>query len=250
MGKSAPSVDSTGNKIAENKLTYCNDGFLGKQLPDFDSLLWLQGENEARAALASSCTIKVILIWAKFPKGDWHAIQQFEFLAKKYPAVQFLGISSDSTWETAEEMLAFASGSDHKDVNLYKFKYTFPAAYDPDRQVITAFRKLGGVSTLGAGYAFIVDKADTIVWKEVIDMRVLASSSDPAICMHYWNHLLPDNQFPDQLNRLVHDEELVRNGPRPDDDDDDDDDSEEVVYGEGEGIGGDLDAFADGDGDY
>ena len=43
--------------------------------------------------------------------------------------------------------------------------------------------KLGGVSSLGAGFAFIIDKFQTIVWKEVMDMRVLACATDATVCI-------------------------------------------------------------------
>jgi hypothetical protein len=223
-------------------------------MPHLDDLVWLQGEDEARAALVTP-TIKVILFWAKFPKGDWHAIQQCENLAKKYPSVQFIGISCDILASAEEIVNMHANGQDHKDINMYKFNYTFPAAFDPDaaeggktvpRGVNTAFKRLGGLSALGAGYAFIVDKADTIVWKEVIENR-WCSSSDPAICMRYWQNTMPDSQFPDQLNLLVNGCELVSNGPRPEEEDDGEADECEM----GEGAGAYVDAFADdADGDY
>jgi len=252
--KSAAGINSTGNKIPEGKLTYSDDRFLGKPMPHLDDLVWLQGEEMARAALASP-TIKVVLFWAKFPKGDWHAIQQCEKLAKKHPSVQFIGISCDILASAEETVNVHANGQDHKDINMYNFKFTFPAAFDPDvaeggktvpRGVQTAFKRLGGLSSLGAGHAFIVDQTDTIVWRELIENR-WCSSSEPEICMRYWQNCMPDSQFPDQLSLLVNGCDLVSNGPRPVEEDDGEADECEM----GEGVGACVDAFADGEGgDY
>jgi hypothetical protein len=200
--KSAPGLDASGNVIPEKKLTYSDDPILGTKLPDLGSLQWFQGEKEALDAL-SSPKVKVVLFWAKFAKGDWHAIQQFEIMSKKYPGVDFLGISCDPSLDTAGGILDDANGGDYTDINLYKFKYTFPAAFDPDRKVNSAFRKQAGMSSMGAGWAFIVDKFQTIVWKEHIDMSPIASANQPAVCMHYWSHVIPDCQFLDQVSGLL-----------------------------------------------
>ena len=80
--------------------------------------------------------------------------------------VEFLGISCDPKKEEAEKILKKANGEDYGELNMTNFRYTFPAAYDPDRKVNKKFMKLGGLSSMGAGYAFIIDKFQTIVWKE------------------------------------------------------------------------------------
>ena len=116
--KSGPGLDASGNKINETRLTYSDDNFLGKKLPDLSSLQWFQGEDEAQAAL-SSPKVKVVLFWATYAKGDWLSIQQFQLLSQKYPDdVEFLGISCDPSYDKAEEILV-CDGRDFTDINLY-----------------------------------------------------------------------------------------------------------------------------------
>ena len=171
--------------------------------------------------------MKVVVFWAKFAKGDWKAtIHHFEQLSKQFPQVDFLGISCDPKKEEAEKILKKANGEDYGELNMTNFRYTFPAAYDPDRKVNKKFMKVGGLSSMGAGYAFIIDKFQTIVWKEFINM----------------NHELSACQFTDQLTILQERGEgrkhLVKNGDRPEDPDE-----EEEITAD---VGGDeFDAFAD-----
>jgi hypothetical protein len=58
---------------------------------------------------------------------------------------------------------------------------------------------------MGAGYALIVDKFQTIVWKENINMT----------------HLIEANQFLDQLDSIVQSggsaKGIAKNGPTPED---------------------------------
>ena len=99
--KSAPGVNCSGKAMPADKITYNDDGFLGKKLPDLDSLEWFQGADEAKAALCSPKN-KVVIFWAKFAKGDWKAtIHHFNELSKKHPNVEFLGISCDPKKEEA-----------------------------------------------------------------------------------------------------------------------------------------------------
>jgi hypothetical protein len=229
--KSAPLTGASGKPIPEKYITYDDDNFLGKKLPDLESLEWIQGGETAKASL-SSPDVKVVLFWAKFAKGDWLTIQQFENLQQKYPSVNFLGISCDPKIEECKKILKKADGSDYPEINLFKFKYTFPAAYDPDSKVKNRFMKVGGIQSMGAGYAFIIDKFQTIVWKEFINMT----------------HLLPENQFLDQLDVIVKNGGsakgvVIRNGLRPEDENEEE--QIDVDFDEG------LDAFDDqGNGDY
>ena len=213
--QSAPGVNSSGEPMPEGRITYADDGYLGRPLPALDGLRWLQGEEAARAALARP-TVRVLLFWAASPKAGWHAIQQCEKLAQRHPAVQFLGVSCEHSLAAAEALLhCHAQGADHRDVNLYQFRCTFPAAFDPGRRVHARLEQLGG-GALAPGTALVVDAAGAIVWKEQIDLRRLASSSDAALCMRYWSGPpLRDCQLPDQLRLLARGAALVSNGARP-----------------------------------
>ena len=129
---------------------------------------------------------------------------------------------------------AQANGGDFPEINLFNFKYTFPAAFDAEGKVKKRFMKLGQIQVLGAGTAFIIDKFQNIVWKEFINMT----------------HLLENNQFVDQLDLIIENrgsaKTFVKNGPTPEDDA-----SEEEIQGGDDTAGDDLDAFADeGTGDY
>jgi hypothetical protein len=230
---SAPGIGANGKEIPEKYICYDDDRFIGKKLPNLDDLDWFQGEEAAIAAL-SSPDVKVILFWAKFAKGDWLTIQQFENLQAKYPTVNFLGISCDPKESECKKILAKANGGDFPEINLFKFNYTFPAAFDAEGKVKKRFMKLGQIQVLGAGTAFIIDKFQNIVWKEFINMT----------------HLLENNQFVDQLDLIVENrgsaKTFVKNGPTPEDDA-----SEEEIAGGDDTAGDDLDAFADeGTGDY
>jgi hypothetical protein len=230
---SAPGIGANGKEIPEKCITYDDDRFLGKKLPNMDELDWFQGNDVAQAALASP-EVKVILFWAKFAKGDWYTIQQFENLQKKYPNVNFLGISLDPKESECKKILVKADGGDFPEINLFKFNFTFPAAYDADGKIKNRFMKLGGLQSMGAGFAFIIDKFQNIVWKEFINMT----------------HLLEANQFLDQLKAVVGNDGsaknvIIKNGPRPEDD------CVEEDTGDLGGVQDELDAFADeGSGDY
>ena len=57
---------------------------------------------------------KTILQMAKFAKGDWKAtIHHFEELTKKFPKVEFLGISCDPKKDEALKILKKANGDDY-----------------------------------------------------------------------------------------------------------------------------------------
>jgi hypothetical protein len=204
-GKAAPGIGCNGAALPEKSICYDDDLMLGKKLPRLEELDWFQGNDVAQAAL-SSPQVKVILFWAKFAKSEWLTIQQFQNLSVKYPSVNFLGISCDPKEEECKKMLKKANSGDFPEINLYNFKYTFPAAYDVDGKVRKRFMKLGGLQTMGAGYALIVDKFQTIVWKENINMT----------------HLIEANQFLDQLDSIVQErgsaKKIVKNGPAPEDD--------------------------------
>jgi len=215
-----------GNTIPEEKLTYDDETILGQKLPDLGTADWLQGADEANAAITAGKPIALIF-WGKYAKGDYKLLCHASDLNTRFPDVAFIGVSCDAERADAAKLLTKV-GTSMPEQAIEKFELNFPSCYDPNKSINGAIRRAGMYGSVGPGMCLIVDKHGSIVWKEQFSAA--------------W--FMPQGQFEEQLRRVVDGESLLKNGPRPEDEDDEEIECE---------VGGDeFDAFADdaGEGDY
>jgi len=211
-----------GKEIPADKLTYSDEVILGSKLPGFETVDWLQGEEEALAGVAAGKT-QVIIFWGKYAKGDYKLLVHASDLNTRFPDVQFIGISCDAERADAAKLLT-KIGTAMPEQAIDSFDLNFPSAYDPGKKFNGHVKRAGMYGSVGPGMCLIVDTYNNVVWKEQFSAA--------------W--FMPQGQFEEQLRRVVDSEKLLNNGARPDDGED-----EEIACE----VGGDeFDAFADDDG--
>lgn len=221
--KAGPGVGGNGKDIPEKYITYSDTTILGAKMPELNTLDYLQKGDEAKDAVSKGKTM-VIFFWGKYAKGDYKLVVHMSQLAKRWPAVQFLGISCDAERGDAAKLLTKV-GSSMPEQGIESFEADVPMAFDPEKKANGRFKRLAMVTSVGPGYCMIIDGTSTIKWQEQFTS----------------SYFVADGQFEEQLRRFTEGEDLIANGPRPEDEED-----EEIACD----VGGDeFDAFADGDGD-
>ena len=215
-----------GKSINEKYMTYSDNMMIGNKLVDLESLDWLQKGDEAADAIKTGKFI-VIFFWGKYAKGDYKLVVHMSQLAKQNPDIAFFGIACDAERADAAKLLTKV-GTAMPEQAIDNFEADVPMAFDPEKKVNSAFKRMAMLSSIGPGYSMIIDKMGTIKWVEQFTS----------------SYFVADGQFIEQLRRVQAGEDLISNGPRPEDEDE-----EEEITG---AVGGDeFDAFADGDGaDY
>jgi len=224
--KAAAGVGCNGKPINEKYMTYSDNMMIGNKLVDLESLDWLQKGDEAADAIKTGKFI-VVFFWGKYAKGDYKLVVHMSQLAKQNPDIAFFGIACDAERADAAKLLTKV-GTAMPEQAIDNFEADVPMAFDPEKKVNSAFKRMAMLSSIGPGYSMIIDKMGSIKWVEQFTS----------------SYFVADGQFIEQLRRVQAGEDLISNGPRPEDEDE-----EEEITG---AVGGDeFDAFADGDGaDY
>lgn len=186
---------------------YDDDACLGKPAPSLDSLEFVHMD----PAGYKEGGVTAVVFWGKFAKGDYTTIITWSELAKKYADVQFVGVSLDAKKADAEKYVGkigtFMATQGKNGITLAG---GFPLAFDPDRKVKDAYKKLSAIMALSVGMAYLV-KDGKVCWRE-----------------QFTRGETPMNQFEGQLKRLLagQDPEL-KNGLEPEEEEEEESDDEQ-----------------------
>eukprot|EP00041_Stephanoeca_diplocostata_P013017 m.221412 g.221412 ORF g.221412 m.221412 type:complete len:484 (+) comp19188_c0_seq3:291-1742(+) len=178
--------------------TWADDTALGKKCPSLESLEYIHQQKHAPAP--NACAHRVIVFWASYADGDFGVLHDVSALCSKpcFESVQPVGISCDSLRDNAESFLPLI-GTPVADLKISALSVDIPLAFDVAKSFRSALRATTGLLAVGVSMVFIVDKNDTIVWREQFSQT----------------HAVGDGQLADQLQRLVDGQPLLSNGPRP-----------------------------------
>lgn len=140
----------------------------------------------------------MLVFFAKFAKGDYTTINGVTPLSRKFPHVQFVGISLDPSKADAESFLK-KMGTAMPEIYIDNLDVPFPLAWDEDKEVAGAYKKTAKMLSLNASACFIVDSEGIIVWREQFGQ----------------GHPPSKGQLGKQLENLVKKQPLISNGPNP-----------------------------------
>ena len=195
----APAVaDAKGDA---NFMVYSDDACLGKLAPRMAPLEFIH-----RDAVEVGKKITAVLFWAKFAKGDYTTVNDFSRIADENPEVQFVGVSCDPKKEEAIKFVKkIGTFQPELGESGLTIEANFPLAYDPDRELMRAYKSTSKLISLGVGMTYIIDSEGTIVWRE-----------------QFTRGKSTMGQFEEQLKRLQAGKALIDNGPDPSNDESED----------------------------
>merc|ERR1712113_437698 len=122
--------------------------------------------------------------------------------------VNVIGVGIDAAKKDAEKMLT-KIGTPMATQNIEALEFDYPMAWDNDFQVKKAVMETTCTKLLTPGTAFLVDKDNKIVWKEVFTPT----------------YTLKDSMLAEQCDKISRGEELFTWGPDPNVDDDEEEEA-------------------------
>ena len=163
----------------------------------------------------------MVTFWSKLNKGDFATLVWMqENIANKFAdhGVTVVAVCRDAARKDVVKMVEQKQGKrfDELDITLTTDKLAF--AFDADGAVNAAYKGKGPGCAVGVGFTFVV-KAGKIIWYEVFER-----GKNPA------------GQLSAQMDAIMVDGELIKNGNAPEEEE------EELDDGEG---GGNFDAADD-----
>eukprot|EP00040_Diaphanoeca_grandis_P028415 m.164582 g.164582 ORF g.164582 m.164582 type:complete len:463 (-) comp31344_c0_seq1:42-1430(-) len=189
-------------------MTYDNDASHGKPAPSLETLQYVKGDPVALGNGKLTC----LSFFAKFAKGDYTTVVGLSELARHFTDVQFVGISLDPAYEDALSFLG-KIGTSMPEIYIDNLQVDYPLAWDADKVVKEAYRKVSGLLSLGASATFLVDGTGNIVWREQFGQ----------------GHPPAKGQLGEQIRRLGAGEQLLKNGDKAVVEDEEEEDGDVVV---------------------
>eukprot|EP00041_Stephanoeca_diplocostata_P013016 m.221481 g.221481 ORF g.221481 m.221481 type:complete len:191 (+) comp19188_c0_seq10:307-879(+) len=140
-------------------------GIVTQKCPSLESLEYIHQQKHAPAP--NACAHRVIVFWASYADGDFGVLHDVSALCSKpcFESVQPVGISCDSLRDNAESFLPLI-GTPVADLKISALSVDIPLAFDVAKSFRSALRATTGLLAVGVSMVFIVDKNDTIVWRE------------------------------------------------------------------------------------
>ena len=185
-----------------------DDPFLGTDAPSLDSLDFVQGEKP------DGEKPYVVTFWSKLNKGDFATLVWLQAeVSEKFAdhGVQVVAVCRDAKKSDVTKMVEQKQGKrfDELDITLTTDKLAF--AFDEGGAVNAAYKAKGPGMAIGVGFTFVV-KGGKVLWYEVFERGKAAAG-----------------QFLAQLQNILVDGEMIKNGPTPEEEEEEEEDDGAAV---------------------